>query len=93
MKDKIRELTKRNNGWGNEHRVMKLTQFVNLGGEKRNQRGPISGRRITNRFMFIGELDFISTGISGWAALKASSRNEICRTMPRPLVRMANLSA
>ena len=28
MKDKIRELTKRNNGWGNEHRAKKLTQFV-----------------------------------------------------------------
>ena len=28
MKDKIRELTKRSNGWGNEYRVMKLTQFV-----------------------------------------------------------------
>lgn len=28
MKDKIRELTKRNNGWGNEYRAMKLTQFV-----------------------------------------------------------------
>jgi group II intron reverse transcriptase/maturase len=28
MKDKIRELTKRNNGWGNEYRAMKLTQFA-----------------------------------------------------------------
>ena len=28
MKDKIRELTKRNNGWGNEYRATKLTQFV-----------------------------------------------------------------
>lgn len=28
MKDRIRELTKRNNGWGNEYRAMKLTQFV-----------------------------------------------------------------
>ena len=28
MKDKIRELTKRNNGCGNEYRAMKLTQFV-----------------------------------------------------------------
>ena len=28
MKDKIRELTKRNNGWGNEYRAMKLAQFV-----------------------------------------------------------------
>ena len=28
IKDKIRELTKRNNGWGNEYRAMKLTQFV-----------------------------------------------------------------
>ena len=28
MKDKIREMTKRNNGWGNEYRAMKLTQFV-----------------------------------------------------------------
>lgn len=28
MKDKIRELTKRNNGWGNEYRAMKLTQYV-----------------------------------------------------------------
>ena len=28
MKDKIRELTKRNNGWGNEYRAVKLTQFV-----------------------------------------------------------------
>ena len=28
MKDKIRELTKRSNGWGNEYRAMKLTQFV-----------------------------------------------------------------
>ena len=28
MKDKIRELTNRNNGWGNEYRAMKLTQFV-----------------------------------------------------------------
>lgn len=40
-----------------------------------------------------GESDFFSTGISGWAALKASSRKEIWRTIPRPLVRMANLSA
>ena len=28
MKDKIRELTKRNNGWGNEYRAMKLAQFA-----------------------------------------------------------------
>lgn len=28
MKYKIRELTKRNNGWGNEYRAMKLAQFV-----------------------------------------------------------------
>ena len=28
MKDKIKELTKRSNGWGNEYRAMKLTQFV-----------------------------------------------------------------
>lgn len=28
MRDKIRELTKRNNGWGNEYRTMKLTQFI-----------------------------------------------------------------
>jgi len=28
MRDKIRELTKRNNGWGNEYRAMKLAQFV-----------------------------------------------------------------
>lgn len=28
MKDKIRELMKRSNGWGNEYRAMKLTQFV-----------------------------------------------------------------
>ena len=28
MKDKIRELTKRSNGWGNGYRAMKLTQFV-----------------------------------------------------------------
>lgn len=27
MKDRIRELTKRSNGWGNEYRAMKLTQF------------------------------------------------------------------
>ena len=31
MKDKIRELTKRNNGWGNEYRAMKLTPFVRGG--------------------------------------------------------------
>jgi len=28
MKDKIRELTSRSNGWGNEYRALKLTQFV-----------------------------------------------------------------
>lgn len=28
MKDKIRELTKRSNGWGNEYRALKLTQFI-----------------------------------------------------------------
>jgi len=28
MKNRIRELTARNNGWGNEYRAMKLTQFV-----------------------------------------------------------------
>ena len=28
MKDRIRELTKRSNGWGKEYRAMKLTQFV-----------------------------------------------------------------
>ncbi len=28
MKNRIRELTKRNNGWGNEYRAMKLTQFA-----------------------------------------------------------------
>lgn len=28
MKDRIRELTKRSNGWGNEYRAMKLMQFV-----------------------------------------------------------------
>lgn len=28
MKDKVRELTKRSNGWGNEYRARRLTQFV-----------------------------------------------------------------
>ena len=28
VKNKIRELTKRSNGWGNEYRAMKLTQFI-----------------------------------------------------------------
>lgn len=28
MKIKIRELTKRSNGWGNEYRAMKLTQYI-----------------------------------------------------------------
>ncbi len=28
MKDKIRELTSRSNGWGNEYRALKLTQFI-----------------------------------------------------------------
>jgi group II intron reverse transcriptase/maturase len=28
MKNKIRELTKRSNGWGNEYRLARLTQFV-----------------------------------------------------------------
>ena len=28
MKNKIRELTNRSNGWGNEYRALKLTQFV-----------------------------------------------------------------
>lgn len=28
MKDKIRKLTKRSNGWGNEYRALKLTQFI-----------------------------------------------------------------
>ena len=28
MKNKIRELTDRSNGWGNEYRAMKLTQFI-----------------------------------------------------------------
>ena len=28
MRDKIRELTKRSDGWGNEYRAMKLTQYV-----------------------------------------------------------------
>jgi len=28
MKNKIRELTARNNGWGNEYRIMKLKQFI-----------------------------------------------------------------
>ena len=28
MKDKIRELKKRSNRWGNEYRAMRLTQFV-----------------------------------------------------------------
>lgn len=28
MKDKVRELTKRSNGWGNEYRTKRLTQFV-----------------------------------------------------------------
>ena len=28
MKNKIRELTDRNNGWGNEYRALKLTQFI-----------------------------------------------------------------
>lgn len=28
MKDKIRELTDRHNGWGNEYRALKLTQFI-----------------------------------------------------------------
>lgn len=28
MKNKIRELTNRSNGWGNEYRVLKLTQFI-----------------------------------------------------------------
>ena len=28
MKNKIRELTNRSNGWGNEYRALKLTQFI-----------------------------------------------------------------
>lgn len=28
MKDKIRKLTNRSNGWGNEYRALKLTQFI-----------------------------------------------------------------
>ena len=28
MKDKIRELTNRSNGWGNEYRAIKLTQYI-----------------------------------------------------------------
>ncbi len=28
MKNKIRELTKRSNGWGNEYRALKLTQYI-----------------------------------------------------------------
>jgi hypothetical protein len=28
MKNKIRELTKRSNGWGNEYRALRLTQFI-----------------------------------------------------------------
>ena len=28
MKDKIREITSRSNGWGNEYRALKLTQFI-----------------------------------------------------------------
>jgi len=28
MKNKIREMTKRSNGWGNEFRAERLTQFV-----------------------------------------------------------------
>ena len=28
MKNKIRELTDRHNGWGNEYRALKLTQFI-----------------------------------------------------------------
>ncbi len=28
MKAKLKELTSRNNGWGNEHRALKLTQFI-----------------------------------------------------------------
>jgi hypothetical protein len=28
MKNKIRELTSRSNGWGNEYRALKLTQFI-----------------------------------------------------------------
>ena len=28
MKEKIRELTNRSNGWGNEYRALKLTQFI-----------------------------------------------------------------
>lgn len=28
MKSRIRELTSRNNGWGNEYRTLKLTQFI-----------------------------------------------------------------
>ena len=28
MKDKIRELTSRSNGWGNEYRALKLTQYI-----------------------------------------------------------------
>ena len=28
MKNRIRELTSRSNGWGNEYRVVKLTQFI-----------------------------------------------------------------
>ncbi len=28
MKNRIRELTSRSNGWGNEYRALKLTQFI-----------------------------------------------------------------
>lgn len=28
MKSRLRELTTRSNGWGNEYRIMKLTQFI-----------------------------------------------------------------
>ena len=31
MKNKIRELTNRSNGWGKEYRALKLTQFIRGG--------------------------------------------------------------
>ena len=48
---------------------------------------------ITDGFIFIRGIGFLFYRHFWMAALKASSRKAIWRTMPRPLVRMANLSA
>lgn len=76
-----------------EESPRKVSEWKSGWNEKKSERTGLKEEELSMGLSSSGESDFFSTGISGWAALKASSRKVIWWIMPRPLMRMANLLA